>query len=357
MTILWLNLALVFMISFFSRYFSVPVMVPVNYISIKPNKILIFGTLISLVAVSGLRNNIGDTFFYMHAYSMQNFTWDFITSQKDIGFGILQMILKRYTTDPQLLVFITALITNVLIVTTLYKHSRLLELSLYVYITGGLFLVSMNGMRQMLAASIIFSATYFLFKRKWFYYIVIVSFASTFHESALLLIPIYFMVGFKAWSKSTMLLLAFAIIIALGYNQFSNILFSAIKDTQYGEYQNFSEGGANIIRVAVEAVPLLIAFLGREKLRKINSYSDYIVNMALIGFVFMIISTQNWIFARFAIYFSLYQLLLISWIIKIFNKKDQKFVYLSLLICYFAYYYYENVVSLNIIYKSNFLTF
>ena len=39
-----------------------------------------------------------------------------------------------------------------------------------------------------------------------------------------------------------------------------------------------------IIRVAVDAVPLLIAYLGREKLREIFPNSDYIVNMALIGF-------------------------------------------------------------------------
>ena len=121
--------------------------------------------------------------------------------------------------------------------------------------------------------------------------------------------------------------------------------------------QNFKEGGASIIRVAVDAVPLLIAYLGREKLREIFPSSDYIVNMALIGFMFMIISTQNWIFARFSIYFSLYQLILISWIVKLFSEKNQRLIYYALLICYFLYYFYENVVTLNIQYGSNFSMF
>ncbi len=69
-----------------------------------------------LVLVSGLRSNIGDTYFYMHAYKISQFTWEFILSQKDIGFGVFQMVLKNYVSqDPQVLVFTAALITNTLI--------------------------------------------------------------------------------------------------------------------------------------------------------------------------------------------------------------------------------------------------
>lgn len=355
MTFLWINLSIVFICSFLARYFSKPVLAFGSIKPLKLNKILLLGVLFSLVIVSGLRSNIGDTYFYKHIYEMNDFTWDYIASQKDIGFGILQMFLKLYSDDPQIMILTTALITNVLIVSVLSKYSRLFELSTYVYITGGLFLISMNGIRQVLAAAIIFTGTKYLINGNWLMYFFIVLLASTFHQSAIVLIPIYFLVRYKAWSKATYILLFFSIVIVIGFDQFSSLLFSAIEDTQYGHYSNFQEGGANVIRVAVDAAPLLIAYLGRDKLREIFPSGDYIVNMALIGFVFMIISTQNWIFARFSIYFSLYQLILISWIVKLFNKKEQRFVYYALLICYFLYFYYENVVSLNIIYKSDFL--
>ncbi|MBY0061798.1 MULTISPECIES: EpsG family protein [Priestia] len=355
MTFLWINLVLVFMFSFFARYFSNTEITSFSTIAIKPNKLLVFCTLISLALISGLRNNIGDTYFYMHAYEFNDFTWEFIKSQKDIGFGILQMQLKKLSTDPQILIFTTALITNVLIIFVLYKYSRIFELSMYVYITGGLFLVTMNGIRQTLAAAIIFTATKFLIRGDWKKYFLVIIFASFFHQSALILIPIYFVVRSKAWSKATIALVALAVIIVLGFNQFSALLFSAIQDTQYSEYQNFNEGGANILRVAVNAGPLLVAFLGRDKLRRLFPNSDPIVNMALIGCVFMLISTQNWIFARFAIYFSLYQLIVISWIVKLFREKDEKLIYYAILVFYFIYYYYENVISLGIFYKSDYL--
>lgn len=174
----------------FARYFAIPVTNSLTLI--KPNRLLIIMAALSLVLVAGLRNNIGDTYFYMHAYNVAEFNWEYIQNNKDMGFNIFQMILKGYTNDAQAMVFITALITNLLIVSTLYKYSRLIEISLYVYITSGMYLVSMNGIRQYLAAAIVFAATKYIFDGNWKMYVLIVLFASTFHQSALVLIPVYF---------------------------------------------------------------------------------------------------------------------------------------------------------------------
>ncbi|MFS0861507.1 EpsG family protein [Fredinandcohnia sp. 179-A 10B2 NHS] len=358
MTVLWINLAIVFIFAFLARYLTPPVLATNNFdVAIKPNKFFILVAMASLVAVSGLRANIGDTYFYKHIYINNVFTWEYILSQKDIGFGILQRYLQQISEDPQIMIFTTALITNVLIVWVLYKYSRMLEISLYVYITGGLFLVSMNGIRQVLAAAILFSATKFLIDGNWKAYFLVVLLASTFHQSALVMIPIYFIVRYKAWSKATLVLLLFSIVIVIGFEQFSAILFSAIEETTYGAYKDSTEGGANVLRVVVDAVPLVIAYFGREKLRTIFPNSDVIINMAIIGFMFMIISTQNWIFARFSIYFSLYSLILMSWVVKLFREREQGLVYYGIVVCYFIYYYYESILSLNINYRSEYITF
>ncbi|MFG6149955.1 EpsG family protein [Halobacillus sp. B23F22_1] len=354
MTLLWMNLFLVFGLVLLARVLAVEVHTNTDVL-FKPNKLFIMIALLSIAAVSGLRTNIGDTYFYMHSFEVNTFTWELVQEQKDIGFGILQMVLQSFSSDPQILIITTAVITNTLIMIVLYKYSRMLELSIYVYITGGLFLITMNGIRQTLAAAIAFTAIKFLIEGGFKRYAIVIMFASLFHQSALILLPVYFFVQAKAFSKATIALLGVAVLLAAGFEQFSSILFSAIEDTQYGEYKDFAEGGANLLRVAVESVPLFVAYLGRHKLREIMPNSDVIINMALIGFVFMVIATQNWIFARFSIYFSLYQLILISWIIPLFHQRDKKFVYLAIIVCYFAYYFYENVMTLNIQYESNYL--
>ncbi|MGM0874224.1 MAG: EpsG family protein [Bacillota bacterium] len=355
MTILWINLTLVFMFSFLARYISKPLSLESNFVW--PNKILVFLAITSLVLVSGFRNNIGDTYFYIKTYTENDFTWEYIQSKKDPGFGILQMFLKNISDDPQLLIFVTALITNLLIGITLYKYSRMIELSFYVYITAGMFTVSMNGIRQFLAASIIFVATKYLINGDFKKYALIVILASTVHQSALVLIPIYFIVRREAWTKVTFLLLVLAIFIVMGFNQFLELLFASLENTQYSNYSTFEEGGASKIRVLVDSVPVIIAFLGREKLRKLWPKSDIIVNLSVINVIFMIIATQSWIFARFNIYFSLYNLILISWIIYLFKENNRMFVYYGLLVCYLLYFYYEQVISLKMYYRSDFINF
>lgn len=357
MTILWLNLIVVFVFALFSRYFATLSNTNTTPVYIKPNKFLIFGATASLVATSGLRSNIGDTFNYKNIYTDNDFTWEYIFSEKDYGFGILQMFLKNFISeDPQIMIFTAALITNILIVIVFYQYSRLIEISLYVYITGGLFLVSMNGIRQVLAAAITFTAIRYLINGNWIRYFLIIILASTFHQSALVLIPIYFLVRFRAWSKLTVVIIILAIIAVFAFDQFNSLLFKVLEDTQYSDYEQFDEGGSNVVRSGVAAIPLFIAYIGRRKLRGIFPDSDYIVNMAILGLVFMVISTQSWIFARISIYFELYQLILIAWITKLYSEKEGRILYYGILICYLIYFYYEHVVSLNIHYKSNFLT-
>jgi transmembrane protein EpsG len=353
MTILWMTLASVFLLSVAARYFSTPS--GIAPAGITPNRMLAAAAALVIALVAGLRSNIGDTYLYMHGYTVNEHTWQSLAGGKDIGFGMLQMLLKQFTPDPQILVLTTAVITNLLIMAVVYKYTRLYGLSVYLYITTGTFTISMNGIRQFLTASIVFACTGFLLQGKWKPYMALVAVASLFHQSALIMIPIYFIVRREAWTKTTFMLLGVAVGFILGFNQFSELLFSAIKDTQYGHYQVFAEGGASYIRAIVWMIPLVIAYFSREKLRAIFPKSDIFVNLSLVGAVIMLISTQNWIFARMAIYFNLYQLILIAWLIKVFRQKDQKLVYLAVLVFYFVFYFYESVIALGLEYESDYL--
>lgn len=353
MTILWFTLILVSITAWMARYFSVAAVKAPIFIS--PNKFFAFLAASSLVIVSGLRQNIGDTSLYVHSYLVGDFSWESIIQQKDKGFNLLQLLLKQISDDPQILIFFTALATNLLIAGVLFKYARLYELSMYLYITTGSFIVSMNGIRQYLAAAVVFAATKYIFEGNWKLYMALVLLASIFHQSALVMIPIYFIVRRKAWTGLTFTLLSLAVLIVAGFNQFSTLLFSAIKETQYGHYESFQEGGASFIRVIVCSIPVVIAFFGREKLRKIFPHGDIVVNLSIVGVVLMIISTQNWIFARLSIYFSLYQLLLFGWIVKLFREKDQKLVYLAIIAFYFLYFFYENFIVLDIHYLSKYI--
>jgi transmembrane protein EpsG len=354
MTVLWINLFLVYATACFARYYSAPSTIEPVYI--QPNKLLVFLLMSLFVLVSGFRNTIGDTSGYMFSYANSQLTLGNIDFTGEFGFYFLQLCLQQITHNPQLLIFTTAMITNLLIILVIKKYARLFELGLYVYITSGMFVVTMNGVRQSLAAAILFVGTKYLLEGNWKRYMLVVLIAFTFHNSALVLIPIYFIVRREAWTKVTLVLISLSILIVLGFNQFTSALFSVIGDTRYSEYSQFSGQGANVMRVVVNAVPLIFAYIGRHKLRSLFPKSDYIVNLALIGLIFKLISTQQWIFARFSIYFGFYNIILISWLVPLFVRKQQKLIYFCVIILYLFFFYYENVISLGLVYRSPLLT-
>jgi len=320
----------------------------------RPNIVFVILITTVLILVSGLRSNIGDTIYYKHIYTITEFTLSDLDFTSDFGFDILQFFLQRITPNPQILLMVTALFTNAFIIKTMYKYSGLFEMGLFYYITMGIYLVTMNGVRQYLAASIIFLGTKYLLNRDWKKYVLIVLVACTFHVTAVVMLPTYFFATKKAWSKYTLLILGLGVILVVFYQYLYSFIYAAGGE-RFSSYEGFDEGGANIIRLLVFIAPSIIAFFGRKRLPELTPYSDIIVNMCILGIFFMIISLQNWIFARMAIYFNLYQMLLVSWLVNLFVKKDRKLIYLILLVCYFLYFYYEQVIILNINYRSDLL--
>jgi len=352
-------LVIVFTFSLFARYTGKPA--DLDPIALKPNKVFAFLALASLVLVSGLRSNIGDTGTYMRSYTLLGTDLDKALNNADFGFNLLIVILNTISENPQLLIFVTALITNILILKVIYNYADPFELGTFLYITTGSYVVSMNGIRQFLASAVIFAAVKWLIEGNWKRYFVIVALASVIHLSALIMIPVYFVVRQKAWSRMTIAIILLTIIIFIFFEPFFFSLFEVMGDNQYAHYKDYlaqSGLGANFIRTIIAAVPLLLAFAGRNRLRDFWPNTDYIVNLSMINFIFMLFATINWIFARFSIYFGLYNFLLLPWIIKhVFHQESKKIMYFSLVICYFVFYYYENVLSLGIKYRSSYLNF
>ncbi|MGO4274336.1 EpsG family protein, partial [Paenibacillus sp. TAF58] len=85
MAILWVNLVVVYLASFFSRHLATPVTIGGGPVWFKPNKWLTAIVMATFVLIAGLRNNIGDTFFYMYSYTLSDFTWAEVKAEKDIG--------------------------------------------------------------------------------------------------------------------------------------------------------------------------------------------------------------------------------------------------------------------------------
>ena len=69
------------------------------------------------------------------------------------------------------------------------------------------------------------------------------------------------------------------------------------------------------------------------------------------------IASSGILLGRLPIYFSMYNLILLPWLLKnIFEKKEKDLVYYIMVICYLMYFYYQiNILSGGAIYISEVL--
>lgn len=305
------------------------------------------------ILVAGLRWNIGDTHAYREGYeNLANFT-GFTDEGKDKGFTVFSLFLYNISPDPQLLIFASSLIIQFFNVHTLYRYkdNNYFELEIYMYITSGCFLVTMNGMRQAMAGGILFALTHLIIKGKFIPYAILVWIISSIHASALIMIPVYFLCREEAWSKKTKIIIVLASIGFLCFYQLMPAMFDALGDSTYTEYEELMTedgAGASPTRFIVNAVPVVLAYWKREKLKEVWSESNVFVNMSLVNCIIMAFSLYNWIFARFQIYFQLYNFVLLPYIIKnCFTRKERDLIYYCFIVCYFIFFYYEQVIGGN----------
>lgn len=270
---------------------------------------------------------------------------------KDKGFYFLSIVIK-WLLNSDVAYFMIIAAFQIICVAVIYrKYSCNYWLSIFIFIASTDYLSWVhNGMRQFVAVTMIFVATGLLLKKKYISMILIILLASTMHGSALLMLPIIFIIQGKAWNKKTLLCILASMAALVFVDQFTNILDTLLADTQYtnvvSDWQMWQDDGTNPIRVLLYAVPTILSLIGLKWIRKEdNPVINMAVNASIISTGLYIISmgTSGIFMGRLPIYVSMYATgILLPWEIKnIFTKRSQMLVNIIAVVLYVIYYYYQ----------------
>lgn len=266
----------------------------------------------------------------------------------EVGFNLLMSGLNRISPDPQLLIIVTSFLTNLFNLTVLYKYSKPFELGIFLYYATVIFYVTMNGLRQALVASVFFFAQRWIIDRQWKKYFLLIAVLTTFHTSAFLLFPIYFLGGKKAWNKVFWTITAIGILCVTAFKPMMPTIVGILEGSKYNAYaQDMMSAGAgvNIVRVMVMLVPLVLAYMVKDELAKLPKETDFYLYMSLLNFLFILLGTQYLYFYRICIYFELYNLLLIPRIVTCFSKAKANALYVYIIIFYALFCYYQVAIA------------
>ncbi|MBQ7890396.1 MAG: EpsG family protein [Erysipelotrichaceae bacterium] len=305
---------------------------------------------------AGYRGDISDTGLYRKLFlelpsDISQIPSFFVNDVKDPGFSVVQILIKNVIgNNDELFFLIVALFQIVLIIWIFRKYSKYYWLCLFLFISSTDYISWMqNGMRQFIAICMIFACTNWIVEKKYLPTIGIILLASSIHQSALLMIPIIFLVQGEAWNLKTLLFLVATMVVMIYVDRFTPILNDMLQSTQYDDMMTneiwTNDDGTNMIRVLVYSVPALMSLVGLRYVREINNplinvcVNCAIVTMALYG----VASVSSGIYiGRLPMYTTLQGYIALPWLIEhMFTRKSAQFVTFAMVGLFVVFFYFQ----------------
>lgn len=281
----------------------------------------------------------------------------FASAERDKGYPVLELIIKSIGGTFRQMVTAIAIFSSFAIVSTYRKYSCSYLLSIFLFVAGFEYYQWMfNGMRQFMAVSILLLCTPAIINKQYKKIILPFCIAATLHMSILIVVPCLFIVHGKALNKRVGLFIAGIALVVFTLAQtgkLNDVIMDLMSETQYDsimrEFVETMDGGTSMMRVLVYCVPVAIAILGLQYIRKENDpVINFCVNMSAISMGIYIVSmfTSAVLIGRLPIYFSIYNYILLPWEVKhIFERRSAKLVTGTLAVLYIAYNYYQVAIA------------
>lgn len=312
---------------------------------------------------AGFRGNIADTRLYRIGF--ENATPDLSAipglftnpDLKDPGYEAFVIIIRCLIgKNSDLFFLIIALIQGLCIALTFRKYSTDYWTCIFLFVASTDYMSwMMNGMRQFIAVTIIFACFGWLLQRKYVHLIVMLLLVSTLHESALLMIPIVFIVQGKAWNRKMILMLCATMILVAFIDRFTPILNDLLQNTNYdtalSETVLSQDNGTNVLRVLVYSMPALLSLFGLKYVRAANDpVINLSVNCSVVTMALYLVSmvTSGIYIGRLPIYTTLHGYIAVPWLINnIFERRSARLVMNVMMLLFCGFYCYQMFIAWN----------
>lgn len=316
-----------------------------------------FLLVLPLILWSGLRGfSMGDTYLYSRTFLQAPSTLSALlptlnSDTKDPGFTILITLVKMFgVSDYQVFFLLIAAFQMWCICRIFRRYSSSYWISIFLFVASTDYLSWMfNGIRQFIATTMIFGAFDLMVKKKHIAFALVVLLAAQIHGSAILMLPLAYIMHGPALNRKTLLMIAGTVMIIPFIDRFMPFLNDLLSDTQYSTTMTDEiwkvDDGTNPIRVLVYAVPSLAAIFGRRYVRQANDpVINLCVNASMITTAIYLVSmvTSGIYIGRLPIYTTLHGYIALPWLIDaIFERSSARLIKLLMVVCFLGFFYIQ----------------
>ncbi len=271
-----------------------------------------------LLAVSIIRYNIGyDYSMYVNGFyfmRMDGFE-TLIYKDWEMGFVLLTKLLDFILPNYLYYMAFFSIIAIVPAAVFIYKNSEVPWISTVLYVNTFLFFMSMNFIRQAVALSLVMLSWHFIKKHKFIPFLLIIIFASLFHQTVFIMIPLYFLIKMDIGIKELIFYAYVLLWFYISSSGFINILTSFFHE-EYSGSVFVTEGLSFIYSLLPLTVTVLSFFLSKSSSINITKENKYLINFVLITSIFSITSSMHSILERLSYYSLIFIVLLVPIIYK-----------------------------------------
>ena len=315
--------------------------------------------IIPLVVWAGFRaDGFGDTAAYRNAFRAAptglSALVPYVTAQsKDWGYAALVVLFKTLVSRSDAAFFLTVAAVQLLCLAATWRRcSRDYLFSVFLFVASTDYVAWMyNGMRQFIAASLIFACLPLLVRRRYVPAVLVVLLASLFHGTALLFLPFVFIVPGRAWNPLTLLFLAAVAAAVFFLDTFTGLLTAVMEETVYAPdvADLVNDDGTNLLRVLFYSVPAVMSLVFRRRVERANDpLVNVCVNLSVVTAGFYVIShfTSGILIGRIPIYFSLSNYILLPWLLtEVFTPASARELKAVCAGAYILFFYFQMGVT------------
>lgn len=302
------------------------------------------------------RTWFGDTEVYRSGFlnlpgSIQQIIPYISENTKDKGFSIFSILVKSMIGNKDVVFFFLIAAFQMICIVYIYKkYSSNYWMSFFLFIISTDYLSWMhNGMRQFIAVTMILAAFKLLIEEKYVPLIMVILLAATIHGTALMMLPIVFIVQGRAWNTKTILFIMAVVLVVALIDRFTPILTNALADTQYNDLTTneiwVGDDGTSILRVLVYSVPALLSLWGKKYIDAApNPIINICVNCSIVTMALYLLSTvtSGIYMGRLPIYTTLQGYMAVPWLIdNMFEENSARMINIVMMGAYLFFFFYQ----------------
>ncbi len=244
------------------------------------------------------------------------------------GYLLFNKIVGYISNKEQTIIIAVGAVIVVFVTIFCYKYSAYPLMSIWLYITLGIFQTNMNMSRNAVAIFGCYLSMHLILEKKLKEYLLCVVFATLFHRSAILFLPVYWLINNSELSyKTVKKLLLISIIIGFGFSFIRPLLirilpgvFSRYLRRNTTEFEGLLVGAIHVLLVSA-----VMFFMRKPNRMQVFEYDRIGTWMLLLEIFFFVIGINVAYGARMAALFGPYIIILLpNLIYKGIESKNNK---------------------------------